>query len=71
MASVSLFLIFLLEGIRELEKRLQSPALADDQITQMRRQCRNEMQCIETFCQYFVKGEKCRRIVPFEECIHK
>ena len=58
MASVCLFLIFLLERIRKFEKSLQSPALADDQITQMRRQCSNEMQRIETFCQYLVKSQK-------------
>ena len=68
-ASVRLFLISFLQGIRKLEKSLQTSALADDQVAKMRRQCRNEMEGIESFCQNFVKCDQGSRIVAFQECI--
>ena len=71
LTSVRLFLITKLQRLGKFKKRLESSALAYYKVAQMRRQCRNEMQCIETFCQDLIKCEKCRRIVPLKERINK
>ena len=46
-ASVCLFPISRLEGLWEFKKRIQSTALADDKITQVRRKGRNKMKRID------------------------
>jgi hypothetical protein len=70
-ASVCLFPISRLEGLWEFKKCIQSTALADDKITQVRRKGRNKMKRVESLGKYFVKGKKSRRIIPLEESIHK
>ena len=58
MTSVSLFLISYLERFRQFEKSLQPPALADYEVTQMRRKSCYEMQSIESLGKNLVKGKK-------------
>ena len=69
--SFSLLLISYLQGFRQLEKRIQTSALADHKITKMRRQSRHEMKGVETLGQNLVKGHQSCRIVTLEEGIHK
>ena len=69
--SVSLLLIFLLQRIRHLQQGIQSAALADNQVTKVRRQCRDEMQRIEALGEHLVKSQQGRRVIPLQERIHQ
>ncbi len=66
-----LFLIFLFKGLRELQKRIHRPALAHDQIPEMRTQGCYEMQGIEALGQNFIEREHRRSIIPGKEILHE
>ena len=69
--SVCLFLIFHFKRLRKFKEGTESAALAYDQVTQVRRKGRNEMKSIESLCQNFIESQQSRRIISFQECIHK
>ena len=70
-ASVSLLLILSLKRIRHLKKGIKATALADDQITHVRRKGRHKMQGVESLGQNLIKSQQCRRIISLQERIHK
>ena len=56
--SVRLLLISDLQRIRKLKKSIKTTALADNQVSEMRRESGNEMKGIESLCKHLIKSEE-------------
>ena len=64
-----LFRIFLLQGLRQLQKRFHPSSLAHYEVPEVRAQRRHEVQGVEPLCQYPVKCQQGFPVVACQEII--